>query len=98
MAFLLQGLCSGWTGLDLFERLASNYKTAAKDTLERSLDNTSTQSLWQLQDDGSDWDRLSFHPHHTGSAPAARAWMIGLRHPAEESFEAQPQPQPRPGM
>jgi len=79
-------LCAGFKGLDLLQNLAKAYKAASKDTL-RSLDNTTIQSLFQLRADGSNWDAVEYHPHHIGSSPAVRACCIGLRYPAEDSFQ-----------
>ena len=79
-------MCSGHNGLDLLQTIAAAYKVAATDTTERSLDSVCTQSLWQMKSDGSDWDRLQYHPTQIGSSPACRTCCIGLRYPAEENF------------
>merc|ERR1711865_194571 len=74
-------------GDELTAAIAQNYVLAMKDTAERSLGKTTSQSLRQLAKDCSDWKNRTYSPMHGGCNPAVRAATIGLLLPGEQDYE-----------
>lgn len=71
---------------DVTAVIAQRYVDTMKDTAERSLGHTTTQSLWQLARDCSNWKSHPYHPREGGCNPAVRATVIGLLLPCEEDL------------
>jgi len=73
-------------GEELTAAIAQNYVQAMKDTAERSLGKTTSQSLRQLARDCSDWSERQYSPTHGGCNPAVRAATIGLLLPGDQDY------------